>query len=256
MVDDTEPDVTEPDVTESEVTESEVTESLGETMDSAVPPPPQAVRTIFGDRAPLAERYAAHLAATGISHGLIGPREIPRVWERHILNCAVVAETIPAGVSVIDVGSGAGLPGLCIALARPDLAVTLVEPMERRTTWLESVREDLGLDAVVVVRSRAEELHGSIAAEVVSARAVAPLDKLARWCLPLVEPGGRLVAMKGSSAEREIAAATIVLRRLGGRSARVETCGADVLDTPTTVVVVDKERHPPARDRRGSRVRR
>lgn len=214
----------------------------------APPAPPSAV-AVFGDRLPLAERYASHLADTGISHGLIGPREVPRLWERHILNCAVVAQAIPEGASVIDVGSGAGLPGLCIALARPAVSVTLVEPMERRTAWLTGVCADLRLDNVVVERARAEELHTRLTADVVTARAVAPLDKLARWCLPLVSPGGRLVAMKGSSAEREMTEAASTLRRLGGGSVSVQVCGEGVLSTPTTVVVVEKNVHGPGRRR-------
>lgn len=216
--------------------------------EGSVPAPaaPPAAATVFGDRLPLAERYAAHLADTGISHGLVGPREVPRLWERHILNCAVVAEVMALEARVIDVGSGAGLPGLCIALARPDLSITLVEPMERRTAWLEMVVADLGLDAVTVRRARAEEVHGELEVDIVTARAVAALDKLARWCLPLVRPGGRLVAMKGSSAEREITEARTVLRRLHATDASVRVCGADVLEVPTTVVVVEKSADVPA----------
>lgn len=209
-----------------------------------VPPAPPTAGAVFGDRIALAERYAAHLSDTGISHGLIGPREVPILWERHILNCAVIAEVMAEGARVIDVGSGAGLPGLCIALARPDLHVTLVEPMERRTAWLEMVSADLALTNVTVHRGRAEELHGTFEADVVTARAVAALDKLARWCLPLVRPGGELVAMKGSSAEREIVAAEKVLRKLGAVAIAMRSCGADVLEVPTTVVVVEKSREP------------
>jgi len=186
-----------------------------------------------------ATRFARHLADTGISHGLIGPREVPRLWDRHILNCAVIGDEIETASSVIDVGSGAGLPGLALAIARPDLTVTLIEPMERRTAWLDMVITDLALD-VTVLRARAEELHGRITADVVTARAVAPLDRLARWCLPLTSVGGRLVAMKGSSAEREIEEARAAIQRLGGGNPRVRVCGSQVLDEPTTVVVVDK----------------
>jgi 16S rRNA (guanine527-N7)-methyltransferase len=179
---------------------------------------------------------------------------VPRLWDRHILNCAVIADVIPADASVIDVGSGAGLPGLCLAIARPDLQVTLVEPMERRTDWLNAVRADLALANVRVVRARAEELHGELEAGVVTARAVAPLDKLARWCLPLVRSGGRLVAMKGSSAEREIAAAERTMRRLGGAPPRIEICGAVLLSEPTRVVIVEKTARPhgPARRARST----
>ena len=219
---------------------------------SVVPPSPAAALTIFGNRLSLAERFAGHLADTGISHGLIGPREVPRLWDRHILNCAVIAQEMPEGSSVIDVGSGAGLPGIALAIARPDLSVTLVEPMERRTQWLETVAADLALDNVSVTRARAEEMHTLIAAEIVTARAVAALDRLARWCLPLVSVGGRLVAMKGSSAEREIDASRSVVRRLGGGEARVQLCGTDVLETPTTVVVIEKVADP-ARAPRSSR---
>lgn len=187
----------------------------------------------------LASRFARHLADTGISHGLIGPREVPRLWDRHILNCAVIADEIETSSSVIDVGSGAGLPGLALAIARPDLTVTLVEPMERRTAWLDMVITDLALD-VTVLRARAEEVHGRLTADVVTARAVAALDRLARWCLPLTAVGGRLVAMKGSSAEREIEEAGAAIQRLGGDNPRVRVCGSEVLDEPTTVVVVDK----------------
>lgn len=226
----------------------------------AAPAPPSVAEQVFAERLDVAQRYAAHLADTGISHGLIGPREVPRLWERHILNCAVIAEVIPEGASVIDVGSGAGLPGLCLALARPDLAVTLVEPMERRTTWLEAVRDDLALESVVIIRARADELHGKITADVVTARAVAALDKLARWCLPLVTPGGRMVAMKGSSASREITAAAKTLRPLGGQAARIVECGHGVVEPPTTVVIVDTSatsvRRATQRDSKGRSKRR
>ena len=218
-----------------------------------IPPDPHVAAAVFGARLPLAERFAAHLADTGISHGLIGPREVPRLWDQHILNCAVITEVMPMDATVIDVGSGAGLPGLALALARPDLSVTLVEPMERRTAWLNMVITDLGLSNVAVRRARAEELHGELHAQVVTARAVAALDKLARWCLPLVVPGGRLVAMKGSSAQQEITDASATLRRLGASSTSIRTCGADLLGTATTVVVVEVSqtvRDPGARRRR------
>lgn len=210
-----------------------------------LPEPPEAAKVVFGDRLDLARRYAEHLADTGISHGLLGPREVPRLWDRHVLNCAVIAEVIPDAGSVVDIGSGAGLPGICLAIARPDLSVTLVEPMERRTAWLAAVCADLGLENVTIERARAEEVHDRLSADVVTARAVAALDKLARWCLPLVLPGGRLVAMKGSSAEREILEAAGTVRRLGGRAPSVHLCGVDVLHPPTTVVIIEK---PAARD--------
>lgn len=193
---------------------------------------------MFGERLVLAEQYAGLLATTGVSHGLIGPREIPRIWDRHILNCAVVQELIPAGSRVIDVGSGAGLPGLAVAIARPDLQLLLVEPMLRRTTWLASAIGELGLTNVRVHRGRAESLWGAETAPVVTARAVARLDELAAWCLPLVSSHGVLLALKGSSAHDEVAAAADVLHSLGATSSDVVHVGATVLPEPTTVVCV------------------
>ena len=150
-------------------------------------------------RLPLAERYAELLATDGVVRGLIGPREAPRLWERHLVNCALLADLVPRDSTVCDIGSGAGLPGLVLAIARPDLRVTLVEPLLRRTTFLEEVVADLGLDHVEVVRGRAESLHGRRRFDVVTSRAVAPLGRLLDWSMPLVAPTGALVAMKGSS---------------------------------------------------------
>jgi 16S rRNA (guanine527-N7)-methyltransferase len=191
---------------------------------------------VFGHHLELAGRYAAILAGAGVERGLIGPREAPRLWERHLLNCAVVGELLPPGQRVLDVGSGAGLPGIVLAVARPDLEVTLLEPLARRATFLDEVVEQLGLPRVTVVRGRAEEYAGKMEFPVVTARAVAPLDRLARWCLPLLEPGGRLLAMKGATAAEEITEHRTALERLGGRDATVVTCGSGVLDQPTTVV--------------------
>src|SRR5687768_5835947 len=160
--------------------------------------PPVARRVFRSERLPLAQRYADLLATDGVVRGLIGPREAPRLWERHLLNCAVLEELIPEGASVCDIGSGAGLPGLVLAIARPDLRITLVEPLLRRTRFLDEAVEELGLQGQVeVVRGRAEELAGTRTFDVVTARAVAPLERLARWCLPLVGPGGELVAIEG-----------------------------------------------------------
>jgi len=204
-----------------------------------------AARAAFGDRLQLAEAYAQMLVTDGVVRGLIGPREAPRIWERHLINCAVVSEKIRIGASVIDVGSGAGLPGIVLAVARPDLSITLVEPLARRTAFLSEAVTALGLDATVtVVRGRAEDLAGEppVVADVVTARAVAPLDRLAGWCLPLAAVGGRLLALKGASAGEEVAEHRSVIAELGGSEPVVSSCGVGLIDPPTTVVEIVRER--------------
>jgi 16S rRNA (guanine527-N7)-methyltransferase len=201
--------------------------------------PPVARRFFTDERLRLAVRYAELLAGEGVVRGLIGPREAPRLWERHLLNCAVLGEVVPVGAGVGDVGSGAGLPGLVLAIARPDLRLTLIEPLLRRTRFLEDVVTALGLGAQVrVVRARAEELAGAESFDVVTARAVAPLDRLARWCLPLVAPGGELIAMKGVSARAEVEASAPQLRKLGCRAPTVVALGSGVLQETTWAVRV------------------
>lgn len=168
--------------------------------------------------------FGALLAEQGALRGLIGPREVARLWERHLLNSAAVVPFLPPG-TIVDVGSGAGLPGLVVAAMRPGQRVLLVEPMERRTAWLEEAAAALGLRNVEVVRGRAEELEGRVVAEGVTARAVAPLGRLAKWCAPLLAPGGRMCLLKGRGAHDEVAAARHSLRRLG--------LAAEVLEAPT-----------------------
>jgi 16S rRNA (guanine527-N7)-methyltransferase len=226
------------------------------------PPAPPAAGIVFGDHLAVAERFAALLADTGVSHGLIGPRELPILWERHILNCAVAQAAFPAGAEVIDVGSGAGLPGLALAIARPDLTLHLIEPMLRRTTWLSESIGALGLANARVHRGRAEELRGRLQAPYATARAVARIDKLARWTFPLLTQGGTLVALKGSQAAEELESEERELRRLGMVSGRVATYGADVLEVPTVTLELTvgaaataRGRRHPARTRRGGRSR-
>lgn len=198
---------------------------------------PGLAQQIFADRLPLAVDYAEQLATLGVDRGLIGPREIPRLWDRHILNSAVVLPRVPRAARVADVGTGAGLPGLVWAIARPDLQITLIEPLLRRVTFLEHVIAELGLVGQVrVLRSRAEDID--LTFDVVTARAVAALDKLAKWCLPLVCDGGVLLAIKGSSAPAEVEKAGTVLSRLGARHTTIATYGD--LAVPTTVVEVTK----------------
>ncbi|BCJ53245.1 ribosomal RNA small subunit methyltransferase G [Actinoplanes sp. NBRC 14428] len=204
-----------------------------------------AAESVFGERLALAGRYASLLATDGVVRGLIGPREAPRLWERHLINCGVMSEMIPIGASVIDVGSGAGLPGIVLAVARPDLTITLVEPLARRTAFLSEAVTALGLDATVtVVRGRAEDLAGGppALADVVTARAVAPLDRLAGWCLPLAAVGGRLLALKGATADEEVAEHRGAVDRLGGGEPVVRLCGIGLIDPPSTVVEIVRER--------------
>ena len=198
--------------------------------------PPSYAAGVFSSRLPMAEQYADLLATEGVTRGLIGPREVPRLWDRHILNSAVVVARVPEGATVADVGSGAGLPGLVWAIARPDLSVSLIEPLLRRTVFLEEAISALGLDNVKVVRSRAEDVKETY--DVVTARAVAPLDRLGRWCLPLVRREGVLLALKGRTAQDEVAASTATLRRLGATTIVVTTYGTE--GVPTTVVEVTK----------------
>jgi 16S rRNA (guanine527-N7)-methyltransferase len=202
------------------------------------PPPPAGAAHVFGDRLAMAEQFTAILTDSGVSHGLIGPREVPRLWERHVLNCAVIHPAIPADQMVIDVGSGAGLPGLALAIARPDLDVHLIEPMLRRTNWLSMTVDELGLTNVTVHRGRAEQFWGVISAPVVTARAVARLSELATWCLPLLLPGGSLLAIKGSSVTEEVEADRAVLRRLGAIDEVIESFGNGIVDQETTVLRV------------------
>ncbi|MFH5879224.1 16S rRNA (guanine(527)-N(7))-methyltransferase RsmG [Arthrobacter sp. NA-172] len=204
----------------------------------------QAAEKIFGDRLGLAQRYVEHLATSGTERGLIGPREVPRLWSRHVLNCAVIESAIAHGSHVADVGSGAGLPGLCLAIARPDLELTLIEPLERRVIWLQEVVDDLELSNVTVMRTRAELAVGMVDADVVTARAVSALSKLAGLTIPLLNGKGEVVAIKGRSAAEEIEQAAKVIRKLGGVETAVVVCGQELLEEPTTVVriVVNKQR--------------
>lgn len=195
-----------------------------------------AAEKIFGSRLGLAERYVEHLATSGMERGLLGPREVPRLWSRHVLNCAVVADLIDQNQRVADVGSGAGLPGLCLAIARPDLHLTLIEPLERRVIWLNEVVEDLGLDNVTVLRGRAEQVIKDVDADVVTARAVSALSTLAGLTIPLLKGKGEVLAIKGRSAEEEIAKAAKVIRKLGGRETTIVTAGEGLLEEHTTVV--------------------
>jgi 16S rRNA (guanine527-N7)-methyltransferase len=226
------------------------------------PSVPEAARRVFAsDRLDLAVRYTELLATEGVLRGLIGPREAPRLWERHVLNSAVLAGAIPVGATVCDIGTGAGLPGLVIALARPDLRVALVEPLLRRTTFLDEVVDELGLDHVRVVRARAEELHGIETFDVVTSRAVAPLERLLGWSMPLVAPTGALVAMKGQSVHEEISGAQEFLTAWRCGVPEVFEVGEGVVDPPTTVVRVpwaDPSRigWPLARESKRRRTRR
>lgn len=207
-------------------------------MDAAdLPPAPVAAREYFGEHLADAVRYGELLADAGVRRGLIGPREVPRLWERHLLNCAVLSEVVPEGVTVCDVGSGAGLPGIPLALVRPDLRITLLEPLLRRTTFLQEVVELLGLRHVTVVRGRAEEVLGTFTpVQVVTARAVAPLDRLAAWGVPLLRPYGEMLALKGDAAEEELLGARSALQKLGVVQTSVLRVGEGVVDPLSTVV--------------------
>ncbi len=211
-----------------------------------------AAAAIFGDRLPAASAYAELLSTVGVERGLIGPRERERLWERHILNSAAIAELVPDGARIADVGSGAGLPGIPLAIARPAVSVVLVEPLLRRTTFLSEAVAALGLANVSVVRGRAEDPvvraeYGEM--DAVVSRAVAALDKLARWCLPLVRPGGEMLALKGDRAEAEVEECRSVMRSLGVSEVRVVKCGVDYLDPPATVVAARRSDRPAQRAR-------
>lgn len=198
-----------------------------------------AAQMIFADRLLLAQRYVEHLASSGIVRGLIGPREAPKLWERHVLNCAVVQELIPESSRVADVGSGAGLPGLCLALARPDSHFTLIEPLERRVLWLQEVVSDLQLKNVTIVRTRGEQAKDQMdKVQIVTARAVSALSGLLDITLPLLEPQGELLALKGRSAEDELDKARKQLKKWKVQKTEIVTVGTKLLQQPTTVVRV------------------
>ncbi len=202
------------------------------------PSTPQVARRAFPSaQLPAAEAYAARLATDGVVRGLIGPREAARLWDRHLVNCALLGELLPEGATVCDIGSGAGLPGLVLAIARPDLRMTLVEPLLRRTTFLEEVVTELDLGSVEVVRGRAESLHGERTFDVVTSRAVAPLPRLLGWSMPLVAPTGALVAMKGSSVADEIVAAADEVARWGCAAPVIHTLGEGWEGVSPTIAV-------------------
>jgi 16S rRNA (guanine527-N7)-methyltransferase len=200
----------------------------------------------------LAQRYAEVLATDGVERGLLGPREVGRIWDRHLLNSAAIAELLEPEARVVDIGSGAGLPGLPLAIARPDLRVVLLEPLLRRSDFLRDVVHELGLE-VEVVRGRAEEpsvrdrLAGSDAAV---SRAVAALDKLTKWSMPLLKQDGQMVAIKGERAPDEVREHRRVMEASGATDVRVVTCGADYLEQPATAVVARRAR-PMRRKSRG-----
>lgn len=223
-------------------------------------PPPDAAHALFGKRLAIAAQYVEALATVGVARGLIGPREANRLWERHVLNSAALAELVKAGERVVDIGSGAGLPGIPLAIARPDITVTLVEPMQRRTEFLHDMIQELGLAPTVsVVRGRAEDpsvIETVGDADAVTSRAVASLDKIGRWSLPLMRVGGALLAIKGDRAEDEVRQFGSALSKLGADDVRVVQCGTGFLDSPTTVVVARRKEGSSSLRQRGARSRK
>ena len=201
-----------------------------------VPGPPDEVSKIFGSKHGLISRFTHILGTDGVTRGVIGPREVPRIWERHIINCSVVQSAVPSRARVADVGSGGGLPGIVWAIMRPDIHISLIEPLLRRTTFLEQIIGELELVNVSVLRARAEEVQETF--DVVTARAVARMKKLVPWTMPLVREGGVLLALKGQNASVELEEARQVLNQFGARSMQV-TC-YETTDIPTRVVEVRK----------------
>ncbi|ETK35044.1 16S rRNA (guanine(527)-N(7))-methyltransferase RsmG [Microbispora sp. ATCC PTA-5024] len=212
--------------------------------------PPVALEVFTGEALERARAFADLLAGPGVVRGLLGPREVPRIWDRHLLNCAVVAEAVPREASVVDIGSGAGLPGLVLAIVRPDITVTLLEPLLRRTVFLTECVDALKLDNVEVLRGRAEELARRRVFDVATARAVAPLDRLVTWALPLLRDGGELLAMKGERAAEEIESAWAQLKASGAQDVEVLEVGRDKVEPPATLVRVVAGRPPEAGARR------
>ena len=219
---------------DSPAVEATASEVMTPDTDADVQPPPGAA-AVFGAALGGAEAFARILATRGVEQGLIGPREVPRLWDRHLLNCAVVAELIGARYrTLVDIGSGAGLPGIVLAMVRPELNVTLLEPMERRCRFLSECVAELGLANAIVRRGRAEDT--TLRADVATARAVAPLDRLAELAVGVVRPGGMVLAIKGRAAAEELEKARPVLRRIGIRGAEVVHAGQGKVDPATTVV--------------------
>jgi 16S rRNA (guanine527-N7)-methyltransferase len=219
-------------------------EGLADGSSRSLLPEPAEANEVFGHALDQARRYAELLATDGVTRGLIGPRETERLWDRHLINCAVVAELLPERGVLVDIGSGAGLPGVVLAMLRPSLEVILLEPLLRRSVFLEECVAELGLSNATVVRARAEEKAAAhIRADVATARAVAPLGRLAGWAAPLLRPGGELLAIKGQTAADEIEAARPVLSRLGALSAEVLQAGHGRVVIATTVVRVVMEGH-------------
>jgi 16S rRNA (guanine527-N7)-methyltransferase len=210
--------------------------------DVVVPGIPDAAAAVFGDALDDVAAYVAMLAGDGVVRGLIGPREVPRLWDRHVLNSAALAEAVPAGARVVDVGSGAGLPGIPLALARPDLTLTLVEPMARRVEFLTDVAT--ALDAPWrVVRGRAEErsvVRAVGPVDVVTARAVAPLPRLVGWCRGLLRPGAQLIALVGARAAAEVPGLVPELEAAGMRDVHTRAVGVELGAAATTVVVMTR----------------
>jgi 16S rRNA (guanine527-N7)-methyltransferase len=201
------------------------------------PPPPPEVAALFGDRMPNLLKYAERLATVAVPHGFLGPHERARIWCRHIVNSAAAGELIPVGHSVVDLGSGAGLPGVVLALRRPDLEVTLVESSQRRAAFLTATVADLDLaERVRVRRDRAENLVGQIRADVVVARAVGPLARVAGWAGPLLRPGGRLLVLRGAGADTDVQLAASVWQRAGFAGVSVVECGRLGECPPTRIV--------------------
>ena len=228
-------------------------------LDAKLPAPSEAAVELFGPALPLVRRYGELLAGPGVERGLIGPREVERLWERHLMNCAAVAELIPEGAHVVDVGSGGGLPGIVLAATRADLRVTLLEPLLRRTVFLDECLDALELENAEVLRGRAEEWADRMGADVVTARAVAPMERLVGWCLPLLRRGGRMLALKGDAAAEELATVAPSLAKLGATAWSVVEVGEGLGSAATRVIRIDlgtegkKTARPARRSGRGAR---